>query len=117
MVGYAAYSLFQEEHKGWYSWAITSLTGFVYVFGFVMMTPQVRPLPPSLPLFVYSFIGPFLPLPPPPLPKLYINYKLKSVAHLPWRTMVYKALNTFIDDRMEGGREEGKGRGKENVSV
>ncbi|KAM3570463.1 hypothetical protein VYU27_007486 [Nannochloropsis oceanica] len=69
MVGYAAYSLFQEEHKGWYSWAITSLTGFVYVFGFVMMTPQ-----------------------------LYINYKLKSVAHLPWRTMVYKALNTFIDD-------------------
>merc|ERR1711955_184730 len=26
------------------------------------------------------------------------NYKLKSVAHLPWRMMTYKALNTFIDD-------------------
>lgn len=31
-------------------------------------------------------------------PQLFINYKLKSVAHLPWRTFTYKALNTFIDD-------------------
>merc|ERR1719329_1715143 len=31
-------------------------------------------------------------------PQLYINYKLKSVAHLPWRAMVYKSLNTFVDD-------------------
>ena len=31
-------------------------------------------------------------------PQLFINYKLKSVAHLPWKTFVYKALNTFIDD-------------------
>ena len=38
-------------------------------FGFIMMTPQ-----------------------------LFINYKLKSVAHMPWRMMTYKALNTFIDD-------------------
>ena len=38
-------------------------------FGFVMMTPQ-----------------------------LFINYKLKSVAHLPWRAFMYKAFNTFIDD-------------------
>uniref|UniRef100_A0A803TYF8 CLPTM1 regulator of GABA type A receptor forward trafficking n=1 Tax=Anolis carolinensis TaxID=28377 RepID=A0A803TYF8_ANOCA len=30
--------------------------------------------------------------------KLFINYKLKSVAHLPWRMLTYKALNTFIDD-------------------
>ena len=42
MAGYALYSLVHERHKGWYSWAVTSLTGFVYVFGFVMMTPQVR---------------------------------------------------------------------------
>lgn len=41
MAGYAAYSLVHERHKSWYSWAVTSLTGFVYVFGFVMMTPQV----------------------------------------------------------------------------
>eukprot|EP01102_Stenamoeba_stenopodia_P019648 TRINITY_DN7466_c0_g1_i2.p1 TRINITY_DN7466_c0_g1~~TRINITY_DN7466_c0_g1_i2.p1 ORF type:complete len:144 (+),score=54.68 TRINITY_DN7466_c0_g1_i2:106-537(+) len=31
-------------------------------------------------------------------PQLFINYKLKSVAHLPWKTLIYKALNTFIDD-------------------
>jgi hypothetical protein len=40
-----------------------------YLKGFIMMTPQ-----------------------------LFINYKLKSVSHLPWRMMTYKALNTFIDD-------------------
>ena len=43
--------------------------------------------------------------PPHPLPhthadpeQLFINYKLQSVAHLNWRTMSYKAINTFIDD-------------------
>ncbi|KAG5192537.1 cleft lip and palate transmembrane protein 1-domain-containing protein [Tribonema minus] len=69
VVGYTAYSLVQREHRGWYSWVLNSLTGFVCEFGFIAMTPQ-----------------------------LFINYKLKSVAHLPWRTMVYKSLNTFIDD-------------------
>ncbi|KAJ0408326.1 hypothetical protein ATCC90586_000067 [Pythium insidiosum] len=69
IVGHAAYSLAFGEHKGWYSYVLSSLTSFVYLFGFIMMTPQ-----------------------------LYINYKLKSVAHLPWRAMVYKSLNTFIDD-------------------
>ena len=28
----------------------------------------------------------------------YIFIQLKSTAHLPWRMMTYKALNTFIDD-------------------
>ncbi|OQS03337.1 CLPTM1-like membrane protein [Thraustotheca clavata] len=69
LVGYSLYKLVYSEHKGWYSWVLSSLTSFVYAFGFIMMTPQ-----------------------------LYINYKLKSVAHLPWRAMVYKSLNTFIDD-------------------
>ena len=31
-------------------------------------------------------------------PQLFINYKLKSVAHMPWKAFTYKALNTFIDD-------------------
>lgn len=31
-------------------------------------------------------------------PQLFINYKMKSIAHLPWRMLTYKALNTFIDD-------------------
>jgi hypothetical protein len=69
VVGYSIYSLRYEAHKGWYTWVLGSLVGAVYTFGFIMMTPQ-----------------------------LYINYKLKSVAHMPWRVMVYKSLNTFIDD-------------------
>lgn len=31
-------------------------------------------------------------------PQLFINYKLKSVAHLPWRMLSYKFTSTFIDD-------------------
>lgn len=69
VLGYAVYSLIYETHKSWYSWVISTLTGCVYTFGFIMMCPQ-----------------------------LYVNYKLKSVAHLPWKTFTYKALNTFIDD-------------------
>jgi hypothetical protein len=66
---YTVYSLVMEEHISWYSWLITSASSAVYAFGFVLMTPQ-----------------------------LFLNYKLKSVAHLPWRVLVYKSLNTFIDD-------------------
>ena len=32
------------------------------------------------------------------MPSSFINYKFKSVAHLPWRVFFYKAFNTFIDD-------------------
>jgi len=67
--GYAVYSLLYQEHRGWYSWVLNMLYGFLLTFGFIMMTPQ-----------------------------LFINYKLKSVAHLPWRMLTYKFLNTFIDD-------------------
>ncbi|XP_073979619.1 putative lipid scramblase CLPTM1 isoform X1 [Rhodnius prolixus] len=69
LAGYAIYSLMYLQHKGWYSWALNMVYGFLLTFGFIMMTPQ-----------------------------LFINYKLKSVAHLPWRMMSYKCLNTFIDD-------------------
>ena len=31
-------------------------------------------------------------------PQLFINYKRQSVAFLPWRKFIYRALNTFIDD-------------------
>ncbi|XP_010912667.2 uncharacterized protein [Elaeis guineensis] len=66
---FSVYSLIYERHKSWYSWILSSLTSCVYMFGFIMMCPQ-----------------------------LFINYKLKSVAHLPWRQMTYKFLNTIIDD-------------------
>ncbi|XP_018014437.1 cleft lip and palate transmembrane protein 1-like protein [Hyalella azteca] len=65
----AVYSLLYLPHKSWYAWLITSLVHGVYALGFVFMLPQ-----------------------------LYINYKLKTVAHLPWRAFMYKAFNTFIDD-------------------
>jgi len=67
--GYTVYSLLYQEHRGWYSFVLNMLYGFLLTFGFIMMTPQ-----------------------------LFINYKLKSVAHLPWRMLTYKFLNTFIDD-------------------
>lgn len=69
VAGYAVYSLIYNKHKSWYSWLISSLVGAVYAFGFIMMFPQI-----------------------------FINYKLKTVAHLPIKAFMYKALNTFIDD-------------------
>lgn len=69
LVGFCIYSLIYQEHRGWYSFTLNMLYGFLLTFGFIMMCPQ-----------------------------LFINYKLQSVAHLPWRMMTYKFLNTFIDD-------------------
>lgn len=82
----AVYSLIYQPHKrfdevtfskkslmfpyfSWYSWTINSLVNGVYVFGFLFMLPQ-----------------------------LFVNYRLKSVAALPWRAFTYRAFNTFIDD-------------------
>jgi hypothetical protein len=61
VVGYAIFSLFYDTHRSWYSWILSSLVSFIYMFGFAAMTPQ-----------------------------LYINYRLKSVAHMPWKAMGYK---------------------------
>lgn len=69
LLAYAVYSLLYETHKSWYSFVITTLVGSVYAYGFLMMVPS-----------------------------LYINYRLKSVAHMPRKAMMYKFLNTFIDD-------------------
>lgn len=66
---YSAYALLYLEHKGWYSFVLGLFYGYLLTFGFIMMTPQ-----------------------------LFINYKLKSIAHLPWRMLTYKFFNTFIDD-------------------
>lgn len=69
LAAYGIYSLIYESHKSWYSFIITTLVGSVYAYGFLMMVPS-----------------------------LYINYRLKSVAHMPSKAMLYKFLNTFIDD-------------------
>ena len=50
-----------------YSWVLGSIVGCVYMFGFIMMTPQ-----------------------------LFINYKLKSTAHIAWRTFMYKARTNHV---------------------
>lgn len=42
VVGYAIYSLMYKKHKSWYSWILNSLVGAVYMFGFILMCPQVR---------------------------------------------------------------------------
>ncbi|KAM9386087.1 LOW QUALITY PROTEIN: lipid scramblase CLPTM1L-like [Pholidichthys leucotaenia] len=68
-IGGAVYALIFLRYKSWYSWLINSLVNGVYAFGFLFMLPQ-----------------------------LFVNYKLKSVAHLPWKAFMYKAFNTFIDD-------------------
>ncbi|KAJ7739934.1 cleft lip and palate associated transmembrane protein [Mycena metata] len=69
LAGYTVYSLIYESHRGWYSFVISTLTSFVYMFGFAQLVPQ-----------------------------LIINYKLKSVSHMPMKAMIYKTLSTVVDD-------------------
>ena len=40
LAAYTIYSLFYESHKGWYSFVISTLTSFVYMFGFVSAYPD-----------------------------------------------------------------------------
>uniref|UniRef100_A0A674EPX3 Lipid scramblase CLPTM1L n=1 Tax=Salmo trutta TaxID=8032 RepID=A0A674EPX3_SALTR len=69
-IGGAVYALVFLRYKRFtlLTLMVPFLTG-VYAFGFLFMLPQ-----------------------------LFVNYKFKSVAHLPWKAFMYKAFNTFIDD-------------------
>ncbi|CDZ97998.1 Transmembrane protein [Phaffia rhodozyma] len=69
LMAYTGYSLFYSKHRSWYSFTINTLAQAIYMFGFVQLVPQ-----------------------------LIINYKLKSVAHMPMKAMVYKTLSTVVDD-------------------
>ncbi|CAE7340402.1 cnrB [Symbiodinium sp. CCMP2456] len=69
VVGYAGYSAKYECHKSVPAYMLHVAASLVYALGFALMTPQ-----------------------------LFINYRMKSVAHLPWRRFIYRAINTFIDD-------------------
>lgn len=42
LIGYTIYSLLYEQHRGWYSFVITTLTQFVYMFGFVQLVCVVK---------------------------------------------------------------------------
>jgi hypothetical protein len=66
---WSVYALKTYEYRSVYSWFISNLANGVYTFGFISMCPQ-----------------------------LYVNYRLKSVAHLPWKVFIYKIFNTFVDD-------------------
>jgi len=69
VIGYGIYTFLFDCHRGWYSLFLTFSASCVYSLGFILMTPQV-----------------------------FINYKHKTVAYLPWRKFVYRAISTFIDD-------------------
>jgi hypothetical protein len=69
VIGWSLYALQHYEYKSWYSWLISNLANAVYTFGFISLCPQ-----------------------------LYVNYRMKSVAHLPWKVFMYKIFNTFVDD-------------------
>lgn len=36
VIGYAVYSLIYQEHKGWYSWVLSMIYGFLLTFGILM---------------------------------------------------------------------------------
>jgi len=67
--GSAIYAKNFYIYSSWWSWFISNLANAVYTFGFICLCPQ-----------------------------LYVNYRLKSVAHLPMKVFVYKLFNTFVDD-------------------
>ncbi|WVR03952.1 hypothetical protein IAU60_000951 [Kwoniella sp. DSM 27419] len=69
LAGYTGYALLYQTHRGWYSFVVSTLAQAIYMFGFVQLVPQ-----------------------------LIINYKLKSVAHMPMKAMMYKTLSTVVDD-------------------
>lgn len=69
MLGYVGYSLRYKEFESWYCFITTTLFGFVYRYQFLAL-----------------------------LPPAYVNYKLKSVAHMPKRVMVYRGLYALVND-------------------
>lgn len=58
IIGYGVYTAVYDCHRGWYSLFLAWTASCVYSLGFVLMTPQV-----------------------------FINYKHKTVAFLPWRSL------------------------------
>ncbi|KAL0985284.1 hypothetical protein UPYG_G00154990 [Umbra pygmaea] len=65
----AIFSLVYLRYKSYYSLLINNLVSGIYAFGFLSMGPQV-----------------------------FINFKLRSVGHLKWNVLMYKAVNTFLND-------------------
>jgi hypothetical protein len=64
LAGYTIYSLIYGTHRGWYSFVLSTLTSFVYMFGFVS-EPACESADPLTSLQAQL------------IPQLIINYKLK----------------------------------------
>lgn len=45
---YAVYSLLYLEHKGWYSWVLSMLYGFLLTFGECRARPRLPKPPPGV---------------------------------------------------------------------
>lgn len=69
LIGYTIYSFFSLKFTGFVSFAIKTTFNFVVAFGFLRMFPQI-----------------------------WLNYKLKTVAGISKRVLIYKLISTFIDD-------------------
>ena len=69
---YLAYRIYYYKHRlttGLFKFVIEYIFFLMNLFGFILLTPQI-----------------------------YLNYKLKSVEHLPLKALTFKFLNTIIDD-------------------
>eukprot|EP01083_Nonionella_stella_P256351 878747_1 len=69
IIGYGIYAFIYHKHKSIISFIINVSASCVYGLGFIHLTPQ-----------------------------LFINYELQSVDCLPWRVLIYRFFNTFVDD-------------------
>lgn len=114
LLAYAGYSLMYNTHRSWYSFVITTLAQAVYMGGFAQLIPQLIVSVSlregvfkgvfgiffsRLPLFNTIFLTPSTRCATlHDANKREINHKLKSVAHMPMKAMVYKTLSTVVDD-------------------
>ena len=90
--GFCVYNLMYFSYKSWWSWFISSMAGARrHVNKSFLGGLRLR-----LRLYQHDAV---------PGPRhrkadfrqIFINYKLKSVAHMPWRVLIYKFFSTFID--------------------
>ena len=65
LAAYTIYSLIYESHKGWYSFVISTLTSFVYMFGFVSLYMRIL----DILRFFFLFLGAISPP---------VNYQLQT---------------------------------------
>ncbi|RTG85308.1 uncharacterized protein DC041_0011897 [Schistosoma bovis] len=84
-IGGSVYSLFYLPHRSWYSWCLETM-----VNGNILICLSIKRYYPFVGVYAFGLLL--------MTPQLFLNYRLKSVAHLPWKAMTYKAFNTFIDD-------------------